>query len=169
MPPPSLTPRLRPPLWARWVLSLAVGAALLVALIVFVDRHNTNGPATVNPKAEARANREAEIVVAQDQAPHVLTMHSTADPRAAFTAAVRAQMNGLVNRGIIDGPLQRVRCARSGRSGGTLGFSCTATAQDVNYPFVGVIDIPRRTLIYCKRDEPPVPSMNIPVSSRCDV
>jgi hypothetical protein len=42
-----------------------------------------------------------------------------------------------------------------------------ATAADVNYDFLGVVDVPAHRLTYCKRDEPPVPSMNIPVSRRC--
>jgi hypothetical protein len=152
----------------RWGLSLAVAAVLLVALVVFVDRHNTNGPASVNPKAEARANEEAAVVVSQDQAPHTVRLAAGADPRVAFTHAVRAAMTNLVNRGLIDGPLQRVSCGRHGGGGDTLGFRCTATAQDVNYPFLGVVHLHQRTVVYCKRDAPPVPSMNIPVSRRCE-
>jgi hypothetical protein len=30
-----------------------------------------------------------------------------------------------------------------------------------------VVNVPAHRLTYCKRDEPPVPSMNIPVSRRC--
>jgi hypothetical protein len=48
-----------------------------------------------------------------------------------------------------------------------LGYSCVATANDVNYDFLGVVNVPAHQLTYCKRDEPPVPSMNIPVSPRC--
>jgi hypothetical protein len=161
--------RQRPPMWARWVLSLAVAAALLTALIIFVDRHNSNGPASQNPKAVAQANREAEIVVAQDQAPHVVVLNSASDPRAAFVAAVRADMSGRINRGTIDGTLQRVTCARAGQRAGTLAYDCTAVVADVNYPYLGVIDLAARRLTYCKRDEPPVPSQNIPVSSRCEL
>jgi len=160
---------MRPPLWARWVLSFAVAIVALVALIVFVDRHNNDNLATQSPKAVARANREAEIVVAQDQAPHVLALRSVSDPRAAFTRAVRNDMNYRINRGIIDGNLDHVRCSRNGRRGGTLSFNCVATADQVNYQYMGVVHLAARQLIYCKRDAPPVPSMNIPVSSRCDL
>jgi hypothetical protein len=163
----SPTARLRPPMWARWVLSFAVAAIALVALIVFVDRHNTNGPASQNPKAVAEANREAEVVVSQDQAPHVIALRSASDVRAAFTRAVRNDMNERIDKGIIGGTLQRVTCTRHGGRGGMQAFDCTAVVADVNYPYVGVVDLPARRLTYCKRDVPPVPSQNIPVSPRC--
>jgi len=155
-------------MWVRWVLSFGVAAALAVGLVLYVDHHNGNGLATQNPAALARANREAEIVVAQDQAPHVIRLRSAADPRAAFARAVRADMTQRINRGIIDGTLGRVTCRRHGGGGTTLGFTCTAIVDDVNYPYVGVVHVAARQLVYCKRDEPPVPSQNIPVSRRCD-
>jgi hypothetical protein len=155
-------------MWARWALSITVAVALAAGLVVWVDHHNGNGLATQNPAALARANREAEIVVAQDQAPHVIRLRSTADPRAAFTRTVRADMTQRINRGIIDGTLQRVTCDRHGGAGGTLSFSCAAIVDGVNYPYAGVVHVAARQLIYCKRDEPPVPSQNIPVSRRCD-
>jgi hypothetical protein len=42
-----------------------------------------------------------------------------------------------------------------------------ATAADVNYDFVGAVDIPARQLTYCRREPPPVPSEKIPVSPAC--
>lgn len=154
--------------WARWVLPFGIAAALVVGLVLYVDHHNSDGLAPQNPAALARANREAEIVVAQDQAPHVIRLRSAANPGAAFAHAVRAEVNGLVNRGIIDGTLQHVACARHGGRGDTLGFSCRAVVAGVNYPFVGVVHVAARQLVYCKRDEPPVPSQNIPISPRCE-
>jgi hypothetical protein len=79
---------------------------------------------------------------------------------------VRATMSALVSKGIVDGPLQRVRCTPH-KAHGRVGLSCVATAADVNYDFVGAADLAAHRLTYCKRDEPPVPSMNIPVSPRC--
>ena len=37
----------------------------------------------------------------------------------------------------------------------------------MNYPFDVVVTPANRRLTYCKRDYPPVPSMNIPVTARC--
>jgi hypothetical protein len=158
---------LRVPLWARWALSLIIAVALVVALIVFVDRHNNNNLATLSPAATLRADREAEVVVSQDQAPHVLKLDSTVTPKAAFTRAIRAEMNNLLAHGEIDGPLDRVTCASAGPGPGVTGYRCTGEADDVNYIFLGVIDPRADRITYCKRDPPPVPSENIPISRRC--
>ncbi len=165
--PPSPRPRVRFPMWTRWALSLGVGVILLVALVLFVSNHNSDNLATQSPKALARANREAEIVVAQDQAPHVFRLASSADPHAAIVGVVRADIKRRINLGVIDGSLQRVVCRAAGGPATRPGFSCTATVSDVNYQFLGVVDRPAGKLTYCKRDAPPVPSQNIPISPRC--
>jgi hypothetical protein len=165
--PARSLPRLQLPLWAKWVLSFAVGAVLLVALIIFVDHNNTDSPRSQNLAAQTRANQEAALVVERDQAPHVIKLRHDATPVTGFIGAVRATMTDLVNRGIVDGPLQKVRCTRHGGGAGAPALTCVATANDVNYDFVGVVNLREHRLTYCKRDEPPVPSMNIPVSPRC--
>jgi hypothetical protein len=154
-------------MWTKFALSLGVGVILLVALIIFVEHNNTDSNRTLTPSEQAKVNREAERVVAADQAPRVVALASAEGPRAGFVRTVRATMSSQVNRGLIDGPLQRVRCTRNGGSAGRLAFSCVATADNVNYDFVGVVDVTARRLTYCKRDEPPVPSQDIPVSPRC--
>jgi hypothetical protein len=154
-------------MWAKFAVSLGVGVILLVALIIFVNNNNTDSNRTLTPSEQAKVNKEAERVVAADQTPRVVTLRPGESPRAGFVRTVRATMSGLVNRGVVDGPLQRVRCTRHGGRTGDLGFSCVATADNVNYNFVGVIDTSAHQLTYCKRDEPPVPSQNIPVSPRC--
>ncbi len=162
-----LPAHLRPPLWARWALSLGAGLVLLLALILFVEHNNTNSEATQSPAAVARANREAEVVVAQDQAPHVAVVAPGSGAHAAIVKAVRADMTSLVNRGIIDGPLGRISCRGTGAPAGRPAFACTAVAGGINYPFLGVVDIQARRVTFCKRDEPPVPALNVPVSRRC--
>jgi hypothetical protein len=159
---------LHPPLWLRWALSLGVGAALVVALVLFVDDHNSDSLATVSPAAAVRANREDEIVVAQDQAPHVVSVRSGTAPLAAIKRAVRTEMASGIAKGELGGPLQRTTCTPAGSStAARRAFRCTATASNVNYQFVGVVDVDARRLTYCKRDAPPVPSQNVPVSPRC--
>jgi hypothetical protein len=158
---------LRLPLWARWGLSLIVAIALVVALVVFVDRHNNDNLAPESPTAALRANREAEIVVSQDQAPHVVKLAATIPPKAAFTRVIRAEMNNLLAHGEIDGPFDRVTCATAGSGPGVTGYRCTGEADDVNYIFLGVTDQRAHRITYCKRDPPPIPSENIPISRRC--
>ncbi|MGH2892003.1 MAG: hypothetical protein ACRDPM_01870 [Solirubrobacteraceae bacterium] len=154
-------------MWAKFALSLGVAAILLVALIIFVNHNNTDSNRALTPAEQAKVNREAALVVAQDQAPRVVMLARGESPRAGFVRAVHATMSGLVSKGVIDGPLQRVRCRRHGGGASRLGFTCVATANNVNYDFVGVVTMPARRLTYCKRDAPPVPSQNIPVSTRC--
>ena len=154
-------------MWAKFALSLAVGAILLVALIIFVNHNNTDSNQTLTPSEQAKVNREAERVVAADQAPHIVRLTGAGSPKAGVVRTVHAAMSTLIKRGVIDGPLQRTRCTRHGGEAGRPAFSCVATANDVNYDFVGVVDVAARRLTYCKRDVPPVPTEDIPVSPSC--
>ena len=154
-------------MWAKFVLALGVGAILMVALIIYVDHNNTDSPPSENLAAQTKANREADLVVQRDQAPHVVRLTHGVGPRTGFVHTVRGAMNNLIGKAIVDGPLQRVRCTRHQGGPGTVAFICVATANDVNYDFVGVVNPASRRLTYCKRDEPPIPSQNVPVSPRC--
>lgn len=157
---------LNPPLWLRWILAFAVAAALLIGLIEWVSHHNGNGLATVGPKAEARANREAEIVVSQDQAPHVATI-GRGPRRRAVVRTIRAAMIVRINAGEAGAPLQSVTCHEVGAQAGELGYRCIADSAGVQYPYQAVLERATRRLTFCKHDAPPVPSQNIPVSPRC--
>jgi hypothetical protein len=153
--------------WGRWVAPFAVAAALLVALILFVSHNNNNSLAHQNPAAVARANREAAILVAADQAPHVYRIEGHQAARRAIEKGVRIEMTELINRGTIGGTLHSIGCTRSGGTAARQAFRCSAVVAGVNYPFLGVVDRSGKRLTLCKRDEPPVPSMNIPVSASC--
>lgn len=164
----SMPPRPGIPLWAKWALSLSVAALLLLALIVFVNHNSDYGAeAPQNPQAVLRANQEGEVVVRQDQAPHVTAVPARLPARSAITRGVRREMAQLIGAGMLSGPLQHVSCTRAGGARAIPAFGCTAVAGSVNYDFQGAVDIPRRRLTLCKRDQPPVPSQNIPVSPRC--
>ena len=154
-------------MWAKFAMAFTVGAILLVALIIFVNHNNTDSNQTLTPSEQAKVNKEAERVVAADQAPQVVKLTRGESPHGEFVRTVHAAMAALVSKGVVDGPLQRVRCTRHGGGARRPAFTCVATANDVNYDFVGVVDVPARRLTYCKRDEPPVPSQNIPVSAAC--
>jgi hypothetical protein len=155
-------------LWQRYVLSVSVAVVLLVALVVYVDGHNTDSPASSDPAAAVRANREAEVLVAQDQAPHVVKLVGGLRPGAALVRVLRADMTRRVSQGQIAGPVQRAACrSTAGAAGPARAFSCTVQAGDVTYPFLGVVDPAARRVTYCKRDPPPAPSDNVPVSRRC--
>jgi hypothetical protein len=157
----------RLPLWSRWVLSVLVALVLLVLVVRFVQTHNSDATANQSGPALVRANHEGEIVVEQDQAPRVAKLRAGVAPATGIAHAVRAEMNYEINQGFLNGPLQRATCGPLKSHGDALPFSCTVIAANVNYPFLGVVDVAARRITYCKRDPPPVPSENIPVSRRC--
>jgi hypothetical protein len=155
------------PLWLRTTCSLGIAACLLVALVLYVSHHNTNSPPITNLAAEARANREAEILVSQDQAPHVARLSSGAGP-ATIERAIHTFMAGQIARGAISGPLQHEACAQVGpRDGVRRAFSCVVQAGGVRYQFGGVVDARARRITYCKRDPPAIPSQIVALSRRC--
>lgn len=156
------------PLWLRWALSFGVVLVLGAALVLFVEHHGSDSPTTTDPAAVLRANREAEILVAQDQAPHVVRLSSGIAPAAALERALHAAMAQLIASGQINGPLGRSTCTPTrAAAGDRRSFACRVLAARVSYPFVGVVDTRTRRITFCKRDPPPIPSQNIPVSRRC--
>jgi hypothetical protein len=157
---------LRLPLWQRFVLASGIAVALLVAMVIYVEHNNTNSNPTLNEAAQVRANREAEILVAQDQAPRTLRLRGR--PAQELEHAIYARIAAQIAAGAIAGPVEPGRCRLAGPSaGGSRAVSCTIVSGDVTYPFVGVVDTATRRITYCKRDPPPAPSDNVPVSRRC--
>jgi hypothetical protein len=163
----SLWMRLFPALWMRWAISIAVGVAVIAALIVFVDHNNSNSEAKGSAKSLEREDQEARIVVGADQVPHTVALKSGKSVQAGFVAAVHADIRHRLKTGNIQGRVQKVGCHRSGAHGGRVAYSCVAQVQNVKYPFVGVFTANSKRITYCKRDMPPIPSENIPVSPSC--
>lgn len=156
------------PLWLRWVAAAAVAAAMSVALVLFVRANNTEGPQPLNQAAAEEANRQAEIIVKQDQAPQTAALPPGARPRAALQAAIRGALARQVAHGAVPGPVTRSSCAAiGGESRRRRGFTCRVIAGAVAYPFLGVADLHTRRLTFCKRDIAPVASENVPVSREC--
>ncbi len=160
------------PRWAQWTIPFAVAAAVVIALVEFVN-YETNDVSAIagvsSPKAVAEENREDTILVHQQQAPHVVKLGSSQSPAAGLHAAVVAYMTHQINIGSMDGPIRSSSCARAGGTSSRQVFRCqvTASAQHVTYPFDGVVEPASRLVTYCQRVAPPVPSMNVPVSPRC--
>jgi hypothetical protein len=149
----------------RWFLSVLVAVVVLVVVVRFVRTHNSDAPASQTPTGLARADAESTVVVKQDQAPHVAKLKPGLSPAAGITRAVKADIASSVNQGFINGPIEHASC-RPLASHGTR-FSCTVVAANISYPFLSVVDVSAHRITYCKKDQPPVPSQNIPVSRRC--
>jgi len=153
-------------LWVRYVLAIAATAALLAALVM--AENSSNGPARESPAAEAEANRESQIVVAQDQAPHGARLAAGLGPQVALERAITADASGRIRRQDMTGPLQSVRCAHSGAKRAVReAFSCQVIAGGLRYPFVGIVNRRAGSVVWCKRDPPPAPGFGVAVSPQC--
>jgi hypothetical protein len=163
----SLWMRMFPALWMRWAISIAVAVAAVVALIAFVDHNNANNEVKVSAKGLKQEYRDAQVVVGADQVPHTVSLAHGQSVQGGFVTAVRGDMGHRIKTGNVPGHLQKVRCRRAGSRTGHIAYRCVAEANNVNYPFVGVFTDKTKRITYCKRDLPPIPSENIPVSQRC--
>jgi hypothetical protein len=163
----SLWMRLFPALWMRWAISIVVGAAVVVALIAFVDHNNNNSEAKGSTNSLEREYRYAQAVIGAEQAPHIVAVVRGQAAGVAFAAAVRADMRHRIKTGNVSGRLQRVRCHAAGSQAGRVAYRCVAVAGNVNYPYVGVFTKATKHVTYCQRDAPPIPTERIPVSARC--
>lgn len=155
----------------QFAISFGVAAVLIVALVLYVHHagESTSQEAPVtSAKAVKEENREADILVRQDQTPHVVALPSGASPADALRKAVVAYVTHQVGIGVIQGPLGKSSCtAVKGGSSARQTYRCDVTAADVTYPFYGVVVPAKHAITYCKRDAPPIPSMSVPLSRRC--
>jgi hypothetical protein len=155
----------------QWFLPFAVAGGVVLALVLFVNYETNNVPAIApvnSPKAVAEQYREANILVRQQQAPHVARLHAGRPALVALRDAVVAYVNHQINLGSFSGPIRRSSCRpAAGSASGRLVFRCdvTASSQMVTYPFYGVVS--EGMITYCQRVAPPIPSMDVPVSKRC--
>ncbi len=160
------------PLWLQWGLPFTLAAALVIALVVYVHHQTYDLPAVpspTKPSAIAALNQEGTIVVKQQQAPHTYRLGAGESPARGVRAAVVGYMQHQIAQGLMDGPITRSSCRAAGGSTDRLVFRCqvTASRQVLIYPFDGVVDPATGVVTYCQRVQPPIPSMNIPVSKRC--
>ncbi len=157
------------PLWVRFAIASTIAVVLLVAMVVFVEGHNTNSPTFTNPTAAVQANREAEVLIAQDQAPHTARLRAGGAPASGLQRVLRGYVSGQIARGAISGPLQRSTCQATGSASSATrrAFSCTVLTGSVAYHFLAVVDPGSHRVTYCKHDPPPAPGDVVPVSRRC--
>jgi hypothetical protein len=156
-------------LWARWLLTILAFVVLILVGRGFVhDSEGASGPTNAERTAEVEANREGDIVVEEDQAPHAATLRAGVPRRLAIEDAIAADARDRVQSGELSGPLQSVRCATAGSpSGGRQAFHCTVRSSDIAYRFLAVFDAQTHQLTWCKVDPPANGATAIPVSARC--
>lgn len=160
------------PLWLKWVLSLLVAVGLITALVVYVGSNPLGDQSTnpaLNPPAAAQANREGQIVTAQDQLPHHAALPRSLAPRVALERAIAAVMRTRAATAELAGPVQRVTCTQlAPRKATSLVFRCHALAGGSSYPSDGVVDLSTRELTWCRDDRLLVdPGLRVPLSAAC--
>src|SRR5271155_3950615 len=142
-----------PPLWARWLLPILGFAALTVAVVIVVHAVNDSGASASERSAALEANREGQIVIAEDQAPQTSPLRSGAPAGVALQRAIGIDLDSRIRHGALTGPLQGVICSPAGqRHSGRQAFHCTARAAAITYPVLGVVDEHTRQLTWCKVD-----------------
>jgi hypothetical protein len=159
-----------PPLWVRWVLTiLGLAVLILVIRIVLHNGESSSGPSQSERVSEVEANREGQLVVEGDQAPHSSPLPSGIPMRVALERAIARDARNRIGAGELTGPLQRVRCGPAGSPRARRrAFRCSARAAGIAYPFLGVLDEATRQLTWCKVDPPPAGGAPaVPVSPRC--
>jgi hypothetical protein len=159
----------RTPLWARWLLTiLAFVVLVVVGRAIVHNSEGASGPTKSELAAEVEANREGDIVVEQDQAPHTASLRAGVPTRVALEHAIAADVHKRIQSGELTGPLQSVRCGPSGSShAGHRAIHCTVRSASVTYPFLAVLDEPAHQLTWCKVDPPANGATAIPVNARC--
>jgi hypothetical protein len=160
-----------PPLWARWLLTILAFAVLILAVTIVVhdSSEGSSAPTRSEREAEVEANREGNVVIEEDQAPHTASLRSGASPRVGLEIAIGADARNRIHTGALTGPLRSAHCGPAGPPhAGRRAFHCTVNAGGIAYPYLGVIDEPTRQLTWCKLDPPPVGGTSgVPVSPRC--
>jgi hypothetical protein len=159
-----------PPLWARWLLTIFAFAVLILAAAVVVHDHSegSSAPTKSEREAEVEANREGNVVIEEDQAPHSARSRAGVPTRVALERAIASDAHGRIQAGNLTGPFQSVHCRAKGGAGPKRAFRCTVRAAGVAYLYLAVLDERTRQFTWCKVDPPPGSGApEVPLSSRC--
>jgi hypothetical protein len=157
-------------MWLRWVLAIAVAAAVIVAIVLTVQRA---GPENSNEEAvEGETNRIADLAITEDEAPRTASLTARATPTAALARAIGEDVRRRISNGQLTGPLQSVSCT-AGRpvaaSGARVPYSCRVRSAGINYTFLAVVEAADRRLTWCKVDPSAVVKAGpeVLISPRC--
>jgi hypothetical protein len=160
-----------PPIWARWAIGIVIAVAVLVGIVIVVNRAGPESP-TTEAGAETEINRVADIAITEDETPHLASLPAGSAPALALERAVASDVQRRIAAHQLTGPLQSVSCKAGGAaSGGREPYRCTVHSANIVYPFLAVVDKRRQRLVWCKVDPPPVSEggPEIPISASCRV
>jgi hypothetical protein len=161
-----------PPLWARWLFTIFAFAVATLAVVAFVHDHSegTSAPTKSEREAEVEANREGNVVIEEDQAPHTGRLGASVATLTALERAISGDAHGRIQAGNLTGPFRGVHCEAKGAAGAKRAFRCTVYAAGVAYPYLAVFNGRTRQFTWCKLDPAPVSgALEVPVSARCRI
>ena len=158
-----------PPLWARWLLTIFAFAVLILAAVVFVHDHSegTSAPTKSEREAEVEANREGNVVIEEDQAPHTARLGAGV---ATLIALERCDLRRRARPDPVRKPHGAIseRALRSeGRCGANRAFRCTVRAAGVELPLPGGARRAHTTVHVVQGRPAAVSGAPSPVSARC--
>ena len=155
------------PLWTRWVLAVTVFASLGLAAFLFARGRNSTAP-TLDAQGTIEANAVGQIVVRQDQAPHVAGWRADSPAARALRDAIIADVRARIASRDLTGPLGSVSCAPVRRASHQREpFVCSVVSASLAYTFYGVADRGTRTLTWCKQDPVEDAGLAVPLSASC--
>jgi hypothetical protein len=147
------------PVWLQWALPFAIAIIAVVALVLFVHHQTDDTPseAQVNSSsAIEEQNREADVLMAQLQAPHHAKLPAGTTPAAALKRAVATWLDHQIKLGTYGGPLTKQTCATTrGSTPARAAFKCMMVTANVTYPFYGVVVPSTKQITYCQQVAPP--------------
>jgi hypothetical protein len=172
------------PLWVRYVIAFGVGAAIVVALVIYVHDHQGQSeglPAAASKSELAQEVKQDTTLVKQQQAPKVARLGAGLSPAQAASVAITRWMRGQTEKAFIMGPLHgTARCTARGASTARAVFRCRIAAGPkatrLEYPFDAVVSAPTGAVAaggatkvtFCQVVTPPSAQVREPaISARC--
>ncbi len=159
-----------PPLWARWALASIVAVAVIVAIVIAVQRAGPENN-TSEAAVEGETNRIADISITEDEAPRTAALPGGAAVLGALTTAIGGDVRKRISDGQLTGPLQHVSCTAATARGGAarVPYSCTVRSAGINYSFLAVAEASAKRLTWCKVDPSAAVKAGpeVPISPRC--
>jgi hypothetical protein len=156
------------PLWLRWLFAVCAFSLLTAVIVLVVHGLNHSGGATTDKQAARRANREGQVLIAQDQSPRGARLERGRAPAPALARAIAGDVRRQVAAHQLAGPAGSVRCQVRGRSRAARApYRCVTLAGAVSYLFFAVVDRRARRLVWCRQDQVQGSGLAVPLDPTC--
>jgi hypothetical protein len=159
------------PLRVRWALTILVAVAVIVGIVIAVNRAGPEG-STTEAGAEAESNKIADIAISEDQAPRSAGLPAGAPVLKTLEASIAADIRKRIAGKQLTGPLDAISCRAHGKAkAGRDPYACTVRSAGITYPVLAVAEPGAGRLTWCKLDEIPGTHTGpeIPLSPSCKV